>query len=54
MDTLPNQEEMTFLANKYKVRTRQLYKIYYLMHGCGTEHSDCDGDSKNDDKCDCH
>lgn len=54
MDTLPNQEEMTFLANKYKVRTRQLYKIYYLMHGCSTEHSGCDGESKNDDKCDCH
>lgn len=50
MDTLPDQEQMTFLANKFKVRTRQLYKIYYLMHGCSGEHSDCHCENENNDK----
>jgi hypothetical protein len=54
METLPDQEEMTFLANKYKVRSRQLYKIYYLMHGCDGEGEDFQDENKNNEKLDCH
>lgn len=49
MKKLPSDEEMTFLANKYHVLTRQLYKMYYLMY----EHSgDCEKSDK--DECDCY
>ncbi|MBW4512927.1 MAG: hypothetical protein KME64_41525 [Scytonematopsis contorta HA4267-MV1] len=33
LESLPSEEEMVFIANKYKVRTRQLYRIYYMIHG---------------------
>jgi hypothetical protein len=33
LESLPSEEEMVFIANKYKVRTRKLYRIYYMIHG---------------------
>ncbi|MBW4513186.1 MAG: hypothetical protein KME64_42905 [Scytonematopsis contorta HA4267-MV1] len=34
MKSLPPEEDMVFLAHRFKVRTKQLYRIYYMMHGC--------------------
>lgn len=32
MKLLPDEESMAFLASRFRVMTRQLYKAYYLMH----------------------
>ncbi len=42
MESLPSEEEMVFAANKYKVRTQQLYRIYHMIHGTGDTFSSYD------------